>query len=82
MLLITIKRYKVFLNNFEDRVTLELTQGDNMLLVILIYMVVSVISILILLHLVKTAPTGWEDETGFHLNENGTQQKIYRKVSP
>jgi hypothetical protein len=37
-----------------------------MLAIILFYLAVSIISSGILFYFMKTAPTGWEDEAGFH----------------
>lgn len=40
-----------------------------MLAIILFYLAVSIISSGILIYFVKSAPTGWEDENGFHTGE-------------
>jgi hypothetical protein len=44
-----------------------------MLAIILFYIAVSVISGGIVLYFTKTAPSGWEDETGFH---TGTKEMV------
>lgn len=41
----------------------------NMLAILFFYIAVSVISALILLYFMKSAPSGWEDEEGFHLTK-------------
>ncbi len=40
-----------------------------MLQLILIYAIISFVSDMILLTMMKNAPEGWEDESGFHLGK-------------
>ncbi len=37
-----------------------------MILILFLYGIISIISLAILFHFMKTAPSGWEDENGFH----------------
>ncbi len=41
-----------------------------MLAILIFYIAVSIISATILLYLMKSAPSGWEDKEGFHLSKN------------
>lgn len=43
-----------------------------MLTIILFYLAVSIISACILGYFMKSAPTGWEDKAGFHLETKKT----------
>lgn len=47
-----------------------------MLWLILIYAAISVVSATVLLYFIKTAPNGWEDENGFHMNAQLKRQKF------
>jgi hypothetical protein len=48
-----------------------------MLTIILFYLSVSIISGSIMVHFIKSAPTGWEDEYGFH---EGVEEKTEIKT--
>ncbi len=37
--------------------------------ILIFYLAVSLISACILLYFMKSAPSGWEDEEGFHINK-------------
>lgn len=41
----------------------------DMMSIVIFYIAVSFISAGILLYFMKSAPSGWEDEEGFHINK-------------
>jgi hypothetical protein len=54
-----------------------------MFAIILFYLAVSIISGSIMVYFIKSAPTGWEDEYGFHLGtkeKTDTKSKKYSKA--